>query len=216
MVQTGSPGWALTLARPWSTRQLSMLPLHTDLPFYGTPPGVFVFHCLQPSSSGGENVYVDGFAAAAALTEAEPDAFDPHSSIPVVSRDATAKWHLSRRHPVIELRQESDNSRAGAGAGVGAAGAGVLVVVLVLLALSVNRGRARGLTLASAMSLTLALAMGLGLVCCTAYCVFRTTQRYGTRLDLCCLPTGTLPMLSFAPSSTTRRVRWSFPWLPVR
>lgn len=37
------------------------LPLHTDVSGYRWPPSVFLFHCLENTAEGGENLYSDGF-----------------------------------------------------------------------------------------------------------------------------------------------------------
>jgi gamma-butyrobetaine dioxygenase len=70
------------------------LPLdpHTDNPYRDPVPGVQLLHCLVNETSGGLSTLVDGFAAARALEERDPEAFALLSRTPVRFRyqdDAT-------------------------------------------------------------------------------------------------------------------------------
>ena len=38
---------------------------HTDNPYRDPVPGIQLLHCLQSSPGGGDNTFIDGFAAAA-------------------------------------------------------------------------------------------------------------------------------------------------------
>ena len=42
---------------------------HTDNPYRDPVPGIQLLHCLQSSADGGDNVLIDGFAAAALVRE---------------------------------------------------------------------------------------------------------------------------------------------------
>ncbi len=58
---------------------------HTDEAWRHGPPGISFFHCLAPDpSGGGASYYVDGIAAAEALRESDPAAFDFLASVPIV------------------------------------------------------------------------------------------------------------------------------------
>jgi gamma-butyrobetaine dioxygenase len=61
------------------------LPLdpHTDNPYRDPVPGVQLLHCLVNETSGGLSTLVDGFAAARALEDRDPDAFALLSRTPV-------------------------------------------------------------------------------------------------------------------------------------
>ena len=51
------------------------LPPHTDLPTRELQPGVQFLHCLVNDATGGESVFVDGFAIGEAMRREAPDAF---------------------------------------------------------------------------------------------------------------------------------------------
>jgi gamma-butyrobetaine dioxygenase len=61
------------------------LPLdpHTDNPYRDPVPGVQLLHCLVNETSGGLSTLVDGFAAARALEERNPEAFARLTRTPV-------------------------------------------------------------------------------------------------------------------------------------
>ena len=48
---------------------------HTDNPYREPVPGIQLLHCLSSSASGGENVLIDGLAAAAVLRAEDPSAY---------------------------------------------------------------------------------------------------------------------------------------------
>ncbi len=60
----------------------TLLVPHTDFSFTSWPTGLFVFHCLSPSSDdGGASILVDGFHVADRLRREDPDAFELLSSV---------------------------------------------------------------------------------------------------------------------------------------
>jgi len=80
------------------------LQAHTDNPYRDPVPTVQVLHCLESSAKGGENMVVDGFAAALRLRDENPDWFDllaDHSARFSFAGEAGV-WLTSRR-PMIEL-----------------------------------------------------------------------------------------------------------------
>lgn len=80
------------------------LQAHTDNPYRDPVPTVQVLYCLESSAAGGENMVVDGFAAARKLQAQAPEMFD-------VLADHCARFdyageagvRLSARRPMIEL-----------------------------------------------------------------------------------------------------------------
>lgn len=88
------------------------LPLHTDMTYHRDPPGLQIFTMVQPAAhGGGASVFGDGFAAAAALQKAHPDAFATLSQTVRRYRsvDPVTGWHLEASGPVIQL--DSNNGR---------------------------------------------------------------------------------------------------------
>lgn len=79
------------------------LPLHTDMTYALTPPGLQIFTMVESATQGGESVYADGFAAAERLRATNPDAFDILSKVDYRYRcvDSGAGWHLEAHGPVI-------------------------------------------------------------------------------------------------------------------
>jgi len=95
------------------------LPLHTDMTYMSTPPGVQVFLMVQPATTTpaadgnydddtfvpkGQSVYLDGFAAAQQLLLENPEAFHLLATTPRKYRciDDDEGWHLEATGPIIE------------------------------------------------------------------------------------------------------------------
>jgi len=110
------------------------LPLHTDMTYLSTPPGVQVFLMVQPaettshddtaslstSSSNcnssalvpkGQSIYLDGFAAARQLQIENPEAYrilaSTHRTYRCIDNDEG--WHLEATGPVIETIPSGKN-----------------------------------------------------------------------------------------------------------
>lgn len=83
------------------------LPLHTDMTYMLSPPGLQIFTMIQPAEKGGESVYADGFAAAELLRSEDPQAYDMLASTvrKYHSIDKETGWHLEASGPVIQTRQ---------------------------------------------------------------------------------------------------------------
>ncbi len=95
------------------------LPLHTDMTYLSTPPGVQVFLMVQPASisdtsttsSGddfqpkGQSIYTDGFAAARQLQKENPRAFHLLATTSRRYRciDDDEGWHLEAQGSVIDV-----------------------------------------------------------------------------------------------------------------
>jgi alpha-ketoglutarate-dependent taurine dioxygenase len=86
---------------------LDGLPLHTDMTYMLSPPGLQIFTMIQPAEVGGESVYADGFAAAELLRLEDPRAFEVLSSVDRTYHciDKDTGWHLEASGPVIETRK---------------------------------------------------------------------------------------------------------------
>ena len=79
------------------------LPLHTDLPTRELQPGLQFLHCLVNDASGGESIFVDGFAIAHALRTEDPEAFRALCEIPVEFRNKDRHSDYRRLAPIIAL-----------------------------------------------------------------------------------------------------------------
>lgn len=85
------------------------LQAHTDNPYRDPVPTVQVLHCLESSAAGGENMVVDGFAAAQRLRAEDPAGFDL-----LASHCARFEYAgepgvcLTSRCPMIELAPDGE------------------------------------------------------------------------------------------------------------
>ena len=80
------------------------LQAHTDNPYRDPAPTIQVLYCLESSAAGGENMVVDGFAAAQRLRSEDPDGFALLTRYPARFRYAGAgDVDLQSRHPMIAL-----------------------------------------------------------------------------------------------------------------
>jgi len=85
------------------------LQAHTDNPYRDPVPTMQVLHCLQSSAEGGENMVVDGFAAALKLREEKEQYFDVLADYCArfeYNGDATVS--LASRRPMIELSPDGE------------------------------------------------------------------------------------------------------------
>jgi len=85
------------------------LELHTDNPYRDPPPTLQLLHAIAADPGGGETLFVDGFAHAAALRRDAPEDFDVLARTPVrfAYADASgARW--TARAPVIELAADGE------------------------------------------------------------------------------------------------------------
>jgi gamma-butyrobetaine dioxygenase len=85
------------------------LQAHTDNPYRDPVPTLQVLYCLESSAQGGDNMVVDGFAAAKALQSENPEYFD------VLSRHCarfeyagSESVQLRARRPMIELAPDGE------------------------------------------------------------------------------------------------------------
>lgn len=82
------------------------LPLHTDMTYLNSPPGLQIFTMVEPAARGGASIFGDGFAAAQRLRSMNAEAFSVLSSTIRNYRcvDRQTGWHLEANGPVIALR----------------------------------------------------------------------------------------------------------------
>lgn len=59
------------------------LPLHMDLCYYESPPGLQLLHFIDNSTIGGENVFADSFAAVEHVKKIDPLAYDALKKVPI-------------------------------------------------------------------------------------------------------------------------------------
>jgi len=76
---------------------------HTDNPYRDPVPTLQLLHCLRNAAVGGDSGLVDGFAAAAALREQDPAAFEVLTTTRVRYRFDSADAHLSAVAPMVGL-----------------------------------------------------------------------------------------------------------------
>ncbi len=85
------------------------LQAHTDNPYRDPQPTVQVLACLENSAAGGENMVVDGFAAAQRLRDEDADGFELLSKYCArFSYTGSAGVSLHSRRPMIELSPDGE------------------------------------------------------------------------------------------------------------
>lgn len=82
------------------------LPLHTDMTYVPSPPGLQIFTMIEPAERGGDSIYVDGINAAEILRSEDPYSFRILSTLDrkYQSIDVQTGWHLEAVGPIIEVR----------------------------------------------------------------------------------------------------------------
>ena len=85
------------------------LQAHTDNPYRDPVPTIQVLYCLESSAAGGENMVVDGFAAALRLKAENPEGFDCLARHCARFEYAGSKGvALRARRPMIELAPDGE------------------------------------------------------------------------------------------------------------
>ncbi|PSK41637.1 hypothetical protein C7M61_001324 [Candidozyma pseudohaemuli] len=59
------------------------LPLHMDLLYYESPPGLQLLHFIQNTTLGGENIFADSFAAGYHIRDTDPAAYEALKKVPI-------------------------------------------------------------------------------------------------------------------------------------
>jgi gamma-butyrobetaine dioxygenase len=81
---------------------------HTDNPYRDPVPGIQLLHCLQSSPGGGDNTFIDGFAAAAVIREEDPQAFATLVSTSLTFRYEDADAVLQASGPIIGVNHAGE------------------------------------------------------------------------------------------------------------
>ena len=81
---------------------------HTDNPYREPVPGIQLLHCLQASPGGGDNLFIDGFAAAAMVRADDPPAFATLTSTPLTFKYEDANALLRASAPIITINPSGD------------------------------------------------------------------------------------------------------------
>jgi gamma-butyrobetaine dioxygenase len=81
---------------------------HTDNPYRDPVPGIQLLHCLQSSPGGGDNVFIDGFAAAGLVREEDAQAFATLTSTSVTFSYEDADTLLRASAPIVALNSAGD------------------------------------------------------------------------------------------------------------
>lgn len=76
---------------------------HTDNPYRDPVPGLQLLHCLQSSADGGDNILIDGFAAAKLVREEDPLAFAILTSTDLTFKYEDANTLLRASGPVVAI-----------------------------------------------------------------------------------------------------------------
>lgn len=109
------PSWDVeSIPNPNNVAYTSLpLPLHADLCYYESPPGVQLLHCIKfDQPTGGENIFVDAFRVAEDLLEADPAAWGVLNAVPTTFEKYDKDHHLQFAHPIIERETFSEEVKA--------------------------------------------------------------------------------------------------------
>lgn len=77
------------------------LPLHMDLCYYESPPGLQFLHVIQNSTRGGENVFADSFLAARHVKDTDPEAYEALKRVPLTFHYDNNNEHYYYLRPLI-------------------------------------------------------------------------------------------------------------------
>ncbi|KAI5959866.1 uncharacterized protein KGF55_005098 [Candida pseudojiufengensis] len=84
----------------------TFLPLHMDLLYYESPPGLQMLHAIQNSTLGGENIFCDSFLAANYVKQKDPKAYDALTKIPITYHyDNNNEYYYFKRPLIIEDKE---------------------------------------------------------------------------------------------------------------
>lgn len=77
------------------------LPLHMDLLYYESPPGLQLLHFIRNSAKGGENLFADSFAAADFVRQIDPIAYDALTRYPITFQYKNNHEHYYYSRPLV-------------------------------------------------------------------------------------------------------------------
>ncbi|ODQ65725.1 Clavaminate synthase-like protein, partial [Nadsonia fulvescens var. elongata DSM 6958] len=85
----------------------SFLPLHMDLLYYESPPGLQYLHVIENQAKGGESIFVDSFAAVKEVERVDKVAFEALKRVPVTYQyDNDGEYYYQSRPMVIMQRDQ--------------------------------------------------------------------------------------------------------------
>ncbi|ODV89043.1 hypothetical protein CANCADRAFT_29494 [Tortispora caseinolytica NRRL Y-17796] len=77
------------------------LPLHMDLLYYESPPGLQYLHCIANDATGGESLFADSFAAAKHVRSVDPEGYKVLCNFPVTFHYVNDGHHYHCTRPFI-------------------------------------------------------------------------------------------------------------------
>lgn len=77
------------------------LPLHMDLLYYESPPGIQLLHVIKNSTIGGESLFADSFAAATHVLRTDPEAYDALTRVPISYHYDNDGYHYYYSRPLV-------------------------------------------------------------------------------------------------------------------
>lgn len=81
----------------------TFLPLHMDLLYYESPPGLQLLHFIQNSTLGGENIFCDSFAAANHVRNVDSQAYSALTKVPITYQyDNNNEFYYYSRPLIVE------------------------------------------------------------------------------------------------------------------
>ncbi len=84
------------------------LPLHMDLCYYESPPGLQYLHSLQNDATGGDSIYADSYYAAEQVLKNDPEAYEALLKIPQTFHYDNDGFHYYYQRPLIVEDPYSD------------------------------------------------------------------------------------------------------------
>lgn len=89
------------------------LPLHMDLCYYESPPGLQLLHFIQNSTTGGENIFADSYAAAYHIRDTDPTAFKALQKIPLTFHYDNNNEYYYYNRPLIVMDEFRKDFKTG-------------------------------------------------------------------------------------------------------
>ncbi|AOA61653.1 hypothetical protein PP7435_CHR1-1181 [Komagataella phaffii CBS 7435] len=85
------------------------LPLHMDLLYYQSPPGLQLLHSIKNSVEGGESIFADSFFAAKYVAQTEPQAYFALTNVPISYHyENDEQYYYYARPLVVEDEASTD------------------------------------------------------------------------------------------------------------
>lgn len=77
------------------------LPLHMDILYYESPPGIQLLHVIENSTQGGNNFFADSYAAAIHIWKTDPEAYKALCEVPISYHYIKDGKHYFQKRPII-------------------------------------------------------------------------------------------------------------------